>query len=465
MRSLVPAKKKNAPTVTQHNALIRANYDYSLREIRTARLITSKINPMGTYKEGQGILLEIKPSEAKSIYSEEGKAFKDLWGVFERTILSLNSKPLQIDSDRITGHINFTSSVYKDKVTGHFYVRTTPEITPFLVALHKGQFTTIPLQIYSQFKSKYLTRLYEQLYSNRSMRGGVKKYRLWTDLAQLCGWSGKKYSHFKNRVLVEGQQKFPSFTPLSFKFEEIKKQGSKAVEGLVFTITTQKPATETNPPLFPQMSMRQLETIEEIRSQLVSWSVNHLTIEKLIEDPFQYIDDETIKAKVGQHYTKLNYLWEKMEYVVRAKSVKDEAKYLMMAIKNNYKDKAQTKAKEETKKKKSDEGQQAELASIENSIRIVRNEATIRRGDMAASVLEENPKLMEVLFTTAARKYRYEESLDDLKNQFHKKGIFRYHIIQQITERFPKLFEVIDTKEKEQLQALEQQKRVVKQRK
>lgn len=461
------APKNYMPTVTQHNHLIRAEYDYTLREIKTARLIISKVNPMsdGGYPT-DGFLVKIHPDEARAIYAEEGKKFNDVWGVFKRTTKSLNTKPLGMNSPLFEGDLYIVASVVRHKHEGHFYVRTNPDLSPFIVALNKGNFTTIPLRIYSRFNSKYLARLYEELYSNRSMRGGIKKYDDWKTLARFCGWKGEKYSHFKNRVLLEGKKRFPTFSPLSFEFEEIKKPGTKMVQGLICTITTIKPKADSKPTLFPEMSGSTKEIVNEIRQQLIAWSVNYLTIEKLIENPFQYIDNATLKEKVRKEYDKYAYLWEKMKYVAQAKNVQDEAKYLIVAIKNNYTSKAQEQEKSKAKRKAFDNERLAQLALAENHIKDIRNAAAILKADVTAAILDKDAELRDSIFARAARKSGYEhKTLGELKMLFYEPGGFRHEVIARVKEKFPSEFVQIEKGEQQQLLELERRKREIKTRK
>lgn len=446
-------------TVTQHNHLIRAKYDYTLREIKTARLIVSKVNPLDAHKP-DGFLIEIRPDEAKSIYASEGKQFKDVWGVFRKSAQSLNSKPVSVNSPLYEGDLYLVSTVIRNKENGNYYVRVNPDFNPFISALTQGEFTTIPLRLYAQFGSKYMIRFYEELYSNRSLRGGIKRYKHWTDLAKCCGWDGTKYSHFKNRILLKGQEQFPTFTPLSFDFEEIKKKGTKIVQGLICTITTIKPKeTGVAQTLFPEMSDTATMTRDEIYHQLVAWSVNPLTIEKLLSNPFQYIENATIAKKVKEKYDKLGYLWEKMEYVAHAQNIQDEAKYLIAAIKNNYTNKRQSQKKEQADRIAFNKQQQAELATIEKEVGALHSMAINVRMEITIQILEGNPVLMEEIFKAVAQQYDWHTlSIEELKVKFHQKTSFCHRVIDKLKEHFPDKFETIDASENKQLKALNKKK-------
>ncbi len=462
MQSLSPAKSKG-DIVTQHNLLIRAKYDYNYREIKVSRLITSKINPLKDYERGRGISVRITPAEAKAVLSNKGKSYNSVWRDFRDIVRSLNSKPIDIETDEIEGDVYWTSSCVRDKRTGEYIVDLTPTISPFLVALKGLAHTSVPLALYSHLKSKYHARLYEILYSYRSMRGGVIKYEDWKELASQTGWEGEKYSHFKNRVLLTAQQVFPTTTTLSFGFSEIKKTGSRAVAGIEFKVNVVNPVRENSPNmLIPELSDDYNQAMQEIRYQLSAWSVSQAIIEKLIADPFQFIKDEKLLKKVREKYThKINYLWEKMEYVAQAKEVKDEAKYLMKAIQFNYVSKVQKAKKESADKKAFYNERDAKLAAIEREIAEIRGTAYQMTLDIVGRILDDNPELMEELFMQTARKQkRNKDSIGTLKMLFQSdRGMsFRASVINEVTKRHPEKFKQIKKSERETLEELNKKK-------
>jgi len=102
MQRLQPTQGKTN-LVTQHNALIRAKYDYTHREIKVTRLITSKVNPFDDYVPGSGLVVEIEPIEAKRIFAKEGKEYNSVWRDFRETVFNLNKKPVQVNTPDIEG--------------------------------------------------------------------------------------------------------------------------------------------------------------------------------------------------------------------------------------------------------------------------------------------------------------------------------------------------------------------------
>jgi len=452
--------------VTQHNSLVRAKYNYTQREIKVTRLITSKVNPFRDYVPGTGLVVEVEPAEAKAIFAAEGKTYHSIWKDFRQTVANLNKKPITIDTANVEGDIYWTQSCVRDKHTGKYRVRLTEDITPLVAALKGGNFTSIPLTIYSEFKSKYLSRLYEVMYSYRSMRGGVVKFNSWLELAQQVGWTGKVYGHFKNRVLKEAEQVFPKKTILSIEIEEIKRPGSRAVEGLRFTITTRNPTKKSEHSLFPELSDNYEQAAKEVRHQLIAWSVDELVIEKLISDPFQYIKDEKEREKLrGAYTTPIDYLWEKMDYVGHANDVKQEAAYLIKAIQHNYTSKKQKKAKKTNERKEFEKQKAADITDIEVQISNVRNQSILMRAEIISQMFEEDANLMESTLTIVAQNNnRKETSIEELNQLFSKRGFFRIQVLTHMQSAYPGPFKKIDITQQERLKELQEKLQKVKQR-
>ncbi|MCB0516817.1 MAG: RepB family plasmid replication initiator protein [Bacteroidetes bacterium] len=464
MQSLEPI---NGAThlVTQHNALIRAKYNYTHREIKVTRLITSKVNPFSDYTPGHSLVVEIDPIEAKRIFSEEGTKYNSVWQDFRNTVASLNKKPIQVNTSQVEGDIYWTQSCVRDKKTGRFKVRMTEDIIPLIAALKGGNFTTVPLALYSQFKSKYLCRLYEILYSFRSMRGGEVVYKKWEELAAQTGWEGARYSHFKNRVLLEGERIFKERTPLICEITEIKKRGSRSVEGLQIKITTQNPHKPSDISLFPELSEDYDQAIKEIRYQLTAWLVSEIMIEKLLQNPFQFIEDEEVRAETQKKYrNKIDYLWEKMQYVAQAKSVKDEAKYLMTAIKKNYTSKQQLKEKLSAAKKAFHEQQAADLAALEQQVAAIKNRITLLRIEVGKELLHRNPEIKKEVFAEAAKKYAKDKNEQTLDEYFGNTNFFTFDVLGQLQNKLPDKFEAINNAENEQLKLCKEKIQKVKSR-
>jgi len=297
------------------------------------------------------------------------------------------------------------------------------------------------------------------------MRGGEVVYSEWQELAEQTGWNKKVYGHFKSRVLLEGQKVFQEQTPLTYEITEIKKPRSRAVAGLRIKVTTQNPNKNRKVSLFPELSDDYGQAIKEIRYQLIAWLVSEVMIEKLLQNPFQFITDGNKRKEIQQKYPhKVDYLWEKMQYVAHAKNVKDEAKYLITAIKNNYVSKQQQKEKLSAERKAFREKQSTEIALLEQQVATVRNQATLLRIEIGGQILNHNTLLKDEVFAVAAQKHARSKGQEELNELFGNRNFFTYKVLELLKSKCPDKFRAIDSAEEAQLKTLKGKIQAVKNR-
>ena len=456
-------------TVTQDNALVRAKYSYSYRELKLSRLISSKINP---FNSEHGYKVRLKRDEVFAFFSSKtGKKYGSLYNDFDTLMNGLNSKPIHIP---VTGKkvVAYWVSDYEyDYETQEYTINIPEKIRPFLIALKNSNNTSIPLYVYDAINSSYLCRLYEILYSYRNMRGGRVKYHQWTELRDQIGCD-YEWKHFNSRILKKGMETFPKVTSMSFKYTPLKKAGSKEIVGVDFIITINKPVTKlepTNKPtLFPEPTSQEVQMAEDIKHTLLGWDIPMDTIERLLHNPFEFIDEEQKRLETEQKYQRLEYIWNKMEYVLNTVNIKkSKASLFIAAIKHNYESNAAKEAVKGAKKKAFEEQRQTDMADIENERTAVRKQHYAVMVSVVENILSEDTTYREKIFQLARKHHEssYEKTLSNEQLYSHSKPLFRTTVIHNTKKDHPKMFKKVDEILQQRLSELEQREAVVRNRK
>ncbi len=456
-------------TVTQDNALVRAKYNYNYRELKLSRLISSKINP---FDSEHGYKVRLKRDEVFAFFSSKsGKKYGSLYNDFDTLMNGLNSKPIHIPLPGKKVVAYWVSDYEYDYETQEYTINIPEKIRPFLIALKNSNNTSIPLYVYDVINSSYLCRLYEILYSYRNMRGGRVKYHNWTELRDQIGCD-YEWKHFNSRILKKGREVFPKVTSMSFTYSTIKKPKSKEVQGIDFVITINKPDAKvegTNKPsLFPEPTPQEVQMVEDIKHTLLGWDIPMETIEKLLHNPFEFIDEKRKREEAREKYSRLEYIWGKMEYVINTENIKkSKASLFMASIQNNYESIAAQNAITGAKKKAFEEKRQQDMADLENERTAVRKQHYAVVVSVVENILSEDTEYRQKIFELARKQYdsNYDMSLANEQLYRHSNPLFRTMVIHHTKKDHPKLFKKVDDILQQRLSELEQREAAVRNRK
>lgn len=434
---------------TQGNLLIRSNYSYTYRELKLSRLIISEISPQDTEKDIITISREklftfLKPTDKK-----QGALHKDL----KKIIKGLNQKPIEIVAKNKKAVIYWVGAHGNDMDTDTFWFEIPKSIHPFLFAL-KGNFSSIPLHVYDLFRSPYPARMYEILYSYRNMKGREVVYPDWKSLQNQLGGKHDTYSNFKASILNQCQKQLEERTDLRFEYEEIKKAKTRGVKGLKLFVFYNKKPESTIPKkeeysLFSiaDYSQKDSENIKTIEKTLTGWGISPHTVQECIYDPFLFIKDEPLRKEALDQYkeSKIDYIWDKMEYTISSETVKDEASFFLAAIRNNYrnkKQKAEKVAKIKHQRKNQSQQRKMELEQELNDFSdryynvIFKIMDGLLKDEQGYSKRVLN-KVKENPHNGFNTKYSLEENLD-------KTIMFRFSVLAQVKQDYPEHFQQLE---------------------
>lgn len=433
---------------TQSNTLVRSKYSYTLRELKLSRFIISEINPDDQPRD----IIKVSKEKLYEYFKPTNKKYGAMHQHLKKIIKGLNQKPIEIISEKQKAVIYWIASHGVDKETGIYWFEIPKSMQPLLFAM-KGSFSSIPLHIYDQFRSPYPARMYEILYSYRNMKGRTIKYADWTKLQDQLGGDHKEYSNFKHRILLKCYEKLKERTDLRFEYEEIKKQGTRKVEGLILTVFyNKKPKNpETEEETITLFSMadatydQDTENIRAIEKTLLGWGISPEIIQDCIFDPFLFIKDSNKKEKALKDFksNKIDYIWDKLEYTANAENVKDEASFFLSAIKNNY----LSNKKNATNKKIKINKEKAELKQKKIELEEQIADLSKRYYSLFFSIMEELFKDEEYLDSTV-KKVRllshngYKSELSLKENL--KRDMFRYRVLGQVKKDNPTQFEPLE---------------------
>jgi len=165
---------------------------------------------------------------------------KSAYAVVRKAVIGVNSKPLEIETDKEIEFWNWFSGFIYKKNSGEFEFKITPEIMPYLFKL-KGSFSRYRLKDVYQFKAASTWKLYEHL--NR-WKNTAKWHIELDELRLLLGVAGKypRWQNFKNRIIDSSIKEINESSDLRVNYEKTK-QGRK-ISGLIFFIEIKQPDDE-----------------------------------------------------------------------------------------------------------------------------------------------------------------------------------------------------------------------------
>ncbi len=477
MKKTTSPKKKPKQTTqlqngkaTQANTLIRAKYNFKPRENLFARLLISKLNPreeVGTYDPKKRRIWFTMEEIMGYLQPNPKKKYGSLYADIQEIIHGLNNKPIEIitDDEQMTIYWIGSHGYVPEKKS--YWFKLTEDIEPFLLHL-KGNFSTFPLFIYQRLRrSSHLMRLFEVLYSYRNMRGGAVVYDHWEDLRDQIGAPYKQYGHFKDRVLKKALKELPEKTPIRFEYEEIKKTGSRKIEGLAFRVYIHKPfqMPETQQgqqaKLFDELGFltdAEQQLLEDILNSLRRWGIDESIIWQIVENPFTFIETVEVRQVVQTEYSRFEYIWNKIQYTLSVPNIaKSAAAYFMSALKNNYQSEALSKslknAKASVKRKKLEQA----LNQIEDERASLNQKYSDLTHQVMEGIFESIPELKQNIFAQVKRNAPnwFNDNLS-AEEQFDKRQMFYAQVVQAIKKQHPDSFELIENEWKNQREILHQ---------
>jgi plasmid replication initiation protein len=341
---LVPAtawqKQPERETVVwQHNSLAEARYELTSREQKLLLYVIAMIEP----EDGDFKRYVVNVSEFANLAGlDKDHLYRELRDLAK----SLKQKPLIIPHhfDEQTGSFldlvtSWFDTAYVGKNgAGYFAVTLSPVLKPYLLQV-KREFFRFRLYQVMQLRSSYAIRLYQwakRWQYRKSIEISVEDLRTVLGAGNPTGPSQARtnlteYADFKRRAIKPAIDEINRKTDLSITFREIKKERSKAIDRLVFSIKSE-PAPELEvlqPPPPPQLEFA-LETEPE----------DQLLLEECMN---RYSLSESQRPTLQNHYAKrgVAYIREKM-IVVDQEPRQNAAKAFLAALRDDWKPKIQT---------------------------------------------------------------------------------------------------------------------------
>jgi replication initiator protein len=315
--------------VWQHNSLAEARYELTAREQKLLLYVIAMIEPededFKRYVVNVSEFADLAGLDKDHLYRE----LRDL-------AKSLKQKPLIIPR-----HFDHQTKSYLDLVTswfdtayvgkngaGYFAVTLSPVLKPYLLQV-KREFFHFRLYQVMQLRSSYAIRLYQW-----AKRWGFRKSIEITvqDLRNVLGASNlAEYADFKRRAIRPAVDEINRESDLCISFRELKKERSKAIDRLLFSVKSEpRPELEVlQPPPPPQLEFP-LETEPE----------DQVLLEECMK---RYGLSESQRSTLQNHCAKhgVAYIREKM-VVVDQEPRQNAAKAFLAALRDDWKPKIQT---------------------------------------------------------------------------------------------------------------------------
>lgn len=300
--SLVVTNRKKDVYVVQSNDLIEAFYetDLSPTEHKLLRYSASKIkeNP-DSFPDVSFTINEFL--DACGISSNAYHKRIDKFGD------ELSKKRIKVKNDKKIGWFPWVQAIVYDD--GIINIKFNTLVKPLLLQL-EGQFTKYNYKYIGDMRSSYTIRLFELLRQYALI--GHRRIDIDT-LREMLGVHDKyiRYSHFKERVLLQAKRELDNKRGLTFDFEEIKK-GRKVTE-IIFYIKAQEsdiakkynPSSEESKYIKEARYLLEKYSIEISEDKLNKWSIYGIELlsnvldevkERKMEHPSAYIE-KVLKAK------------------------------------------------------------------------------------------------------------------------------------------------------------------------
>jgi hypothetical protein len=248
--------------VWQHNSLAEARYELTAREQKLLLYVIAMIEPED--EDFKRYVVNI-PEFAQLADLQKDDLYRELRDLAK----SLKQKPLIVPH-----HFDEHTGTFVDLVTswfdtayvgrngaGYFAVTLSPVLKPYLLQV-KREFFRFRLYQVMQLRSSYAIRLYQwakRWEFRKSIEITVQDFRNVLGASNLA-----EYADFKRRAIKPAIDEINRESDLSISFRELKRERSKAVDRLVFSIKREKrPELEVlQPPAPPQLEFG-LETQSE----------------------------------------------------------------------------------------------------------------------------------------------------------------------------------------------------------
>ena len=208
--------------VRKGNELVEARYKFDIWETRLYGKMLTMIKPSDSdlleYKIYVGELLkDIGLSDAGENYVAVKEAARKL---LTKTI-KIRRQTSEGEKEFETGFLNGVDSFVDPKDGSHITIQFHPNLKPYLLELQE-RYLQYDIRNLWGLNSVYSVRMYELLKQYEKIKKRYftlddLKYRLAIDPAEY-----KKYSHFKDKILLRAQADLGNHTDISFSFEEHK---------------------------------------------------------------------------------------------------------------------------------------------------------------------------------------------------------------------------------------------------
>ena len=286
-------QSKRDRVVAQHNALIRAQYDMSLLEMRLFVAMLARINR----GDREFTTCRIPVSE---LYSEDkigGRTYSQV----KKAVVRLVSRVITIETKDEQGIREIVSNPlmatcrYKEG-TGYVVAQFNNFVKPYLLEL-KGDFTVAQEMTLIGFRSFYSYRFYWLLKLSAFYRDNIQldlaSVKLMLNLADRYA----NFADFKRFVLDIAQQEI-IFTDMAFEYKPIKE--GRTVVGILFHLT--RPAVvvqeETELPEGVQQKLTEigitLKSLHEIKFRFQQKKLS----EEYIRFVFQHYEQAKTKGRI-----------------------------------------------------------------------------------------------------------------------------------------------------------------------
>lgn len=304
------------------------------------------------------LITKIRDTPKKEIYTLEIKEIlNNFWGTKEnytqlKNVCRKMGQMVEIPKEK---GFQFSALFYDINTDeqGQINFEVNPKLKPYLLNI-SSNFTSYHLKYITKLKSYYSIRLYELLKQYQDNSGGgwwkvtLEKLK---EILKIEINQYKKYSHFKNKILLWAQKELALKTDIKFSFEEQKK--GRKVDSIIFYILPNDKAI-----------LRENEATKKVPKIVPKYTKNESY--KILTKKLKI--DESFIAEIYKNYDEKRIL-KNVNYTLKALE-KDNIKtsiggFLREALKNDYanqttlnsikKEKRKRELEEENKKAKEEE--------------------------------------------------------------------------------------------------------------
>lgn len=353
--------------VVQSNRLVEAKYRLSVEEQKIVKILISQIQKDD--KDFQDYEFHVK-----ELAELLGMKHKDPYGVLQKITERLMTRVLKFYNQETQTLLQaswLSSALYK-KGEGTVSLRFDPYLKPLLLQL-QSYFTKYELGQVMQFKGQYTIRFYE---FRKSFLGRRKKEVVFTlkELRDVLGLKKDEYKeffNFKNRVLEPARIELLDKTGQSFTWEAMKQGRGGKITGVRFMFDGEV-----------EESTDESKEEPEERQQLLSLVVDQEPGQKdketqaVLSDEAQAVFNELLGLGVGEKTARamverhnVEQIREKMKILKSKKDVKNEAGFVVQAVRDDWHDgkvEKENRAREERQAKEDLEARKRWLQGLKD---------------------------------------------------------------------------------------------------